>query len=307
MKRPMMRLGSTLFVAMVLAAVACKPSQGGSCDGNAKSCESPTSRYACTSGHYALETCKGEKGCKEENGTTTCDATRGDVGDPCVAENSTMCSTDGSARLHCEGGKLVFVNRCAGARGEVGCTIDDRGEAHCPNPFGKVGDSCTKVGFCTEDGTSELACKDGKLAPLHICRGDEKCVGLSGGPNCDRSTGMIGEECDPNNKELAVACEPTKETILTCKDGKLAQGPRCKGEGKCSVAHYGIDGRRHFQAMCDQSTAAVGDDCLKEGGLACSEDQKSRLICQMGKFTTDKVCKKSCEIHAADGTPFDCK
>ena len=46
---------------------------------------------------YTLETCKGPAGCAEANGATTCDSTRADVGDPCVAENTGACSVDGKA------------------------------------------------------------------------------------------------------------------------------------------------------------------------------------------------------------------
>ncbi len=298
----MKRLAS-LFAAAALLVAACKPTPGTSCSGHAKGCETPTSRLACSGGVYTLETCKGPAGCAEANGATTCDSTRADVGDPCVAENTGACSVDGKAKLLCQNGKLAFVTRCAGE----GCVVDDRGEAHCENPFAKEGDVCIKGSACTEDGTAELACTAGKMVPFHPCRGRKQCISIKTSPNCDRSVGMVGEPCDANDPELAVACDPKGDIILVCKGGKLVPGPTCKGKFKCDVNSYGRDGRSHYQAGCDQSLAELGDACLKEGGLACSGDLKSRLTCTAGVFALDKACKKGCELAAADGTKFDCK
>jgi hypothetical protein len=301
----------TLVVAAAFVAFAsCKPSAGGSCKENATSCDSPTSRYACISNHYVLETCKGANGCKEDKGTTTCDSSKGDVGDPCASANTAVCGTDGKSKLKCEDGKLVFVSRCS----KDGCSVDDSGNAHCNDPFAKVGDPCkidsTKTeranGACNEDFKSELRCKDGKFAVTHHCRGSEGCVPLSTGPWCDRSVASAGDECDPDKQEFAVACLESKDKMYTCVNHKLTREVRCGGEGKCYVRQYGQDGFSHYQAECDQSLAALGEECVKEGQPACSDDLKSKLMCQNGKFALDTACKKGCLVHAPDGTPFQC-
>jgi hypothetical protein len=310
----MRRLISVLGAALaVIAICACHPSQGGSCKENATSCESPTSRYACMTGHYMLETCKGENGCKETPKGVACDSSRGDVGDPCASANQYVCGTDNKSRLRCDDGKFVFVQRCS----KDGCTVDDNGGAHCTDPYAKVGDTCKQLpnqteraaGACNEDFKSELRCKDGKMALVHPCRGEQQCTPLTSGPWCDRSTSIAGDACDPNMPEFAVACEPQHEKMLTCKAGKLTQMVRCGGDNKCYVRTYGQDGFSHYQAECDQSLALLGEDCLKEGGFACAEDKKNRLVCQGGKFALDKPCKskKGCEVHAADGSPFGCE
>jgi hypothetical protein len=264
-------------------------------------------------GKYVLEACKGPNGCKETPKGVTCDSTLGDVGDPCAAANTYVCSTDKKTRLRCEDGKLAFVLRCS----KDGCSVDDNGGAHCNDPYAKIGDPCKQLsnqteraaGACNEDFKSELRCQNGKMALTHQCRGEEGCVPLTSGPWCDRSTAVMGDPCDPDKPEFSVGCEASKEAILTCKDGKLTQRVRCGGEGKCYVRTYGQDGFSHYQAECDQSLAQVGEDCRKEGGLACAEDLKTRLMCQMGKFVTEKQCKskKGCEVHAADGSPFGCE
>jgi hypothetical protein len=268
-------------------------------------------------GKYVLETCKGADGCKETPTGTTCDSSKGDVGDPCSSANQVVCGMDNKSKLRCEVengvGKLSFVSRCS----KDGCSVDDKGSAHCNDPFAKVGDPC-KInpaqndranGACNEDFKSELRCKDGKMALTHACRGEQGCVPLTTGPWCDRSTAILGDGCDPNTPEFSVACESSHEQMLTCNVGKLSKTVRCGGEGKCYVRTYGQDGFSHYQAECDQSLAEVGEDCIKEGGFACDGEKKSRLVCQGGKFALDRKCKskRGCEIHAADGSPFACE
>ena len=310
MKRPLALALASLVVASI-AFVDCKPSAGASCTENAAVCNSPTSHMACVTGHYVEETCKGPNGCKEANGKATCDTTKGDIGDPCASANMGVCGTDGKTKLRCDTGKLVFVSRCS----KDGCTTDDNNNAHCNDPFDRIGDDC-KIdatrseranGACNEDFKSELRCKDGKMALTHQCRGEQGCVPLSSGPWCDRSIGEAGDECDPDKQEFAVACDASKEKMYVCKSHKLASPVRCGGEGKCYVRQYGQDGFSHYQAECDQSLGAIGDDCVKEGQGACSDDLKNKLMCQNGKFVLDTACKKGCMVRAPDGTPFTCK
>jgi hypothetical protein len=308
-------IGVSAAVA-VLAAVClvdCKPSAGSSCTKNYDSCDSPTARYACMTGKYVLESCKGPDGCKETPKGVTCDASRGDVGDPCASANQYACSVDGKSRLRCDEGKLAFVARCS----KDGCSVDDNGGAHCNDPYAKVGDTCKMLpgqteraaGACNEDFKSELRCQGGKMALTHQCRGEQGCTPLTSGPWCDRSMGILGDDCDPNVPEFSVACESTKDTMLTCQNNKLSKVVRCGGEGKCYVRQYGQDGFSHYQAVCDQSLALIGEECVKDGALACAQDLQSRLVCSNGKFALDKLCKskKGCEVHAADGSPFGCE
>jgi len=309
----MKRIVSILVAAATLVVLLpdCKPSAGGSCTANATSCDSPTSRMACIDGKYTPQTCKGAGGCKEEKGTTTCDSSKGDLGDPCAAEGAAVCSTDGKEKLRCLKGKLELAARCA----KGPCQIADSGEGNCTWPYANVGDPCTPKpgaparasGACTEDFKSELACVSGKMAMAHVCGGEAGCAPLSSGPWCDRSIGKVGDDCDPKVEEFSVACDASKEKMLTCSGGKLTKSVRCGGEGKCYVRTYGKDGFSHYQAACDQSVATVGEDCVKEGDHACSDDMKDKLVCSGGKFSVDTPCKQGCLIHAPDGTAFVCK
>jgi hypothetical protein len=301
-----MRIRSAASVVATIAVVvvmSCKPKPGESCKEDSTSCSSPTSHLVCSGGVYVAETCKGPKGCAEVEGKVACDSSRADLGDPCVNINALICSTDQKTQLKCEGGKLAYFTRCGGV--EL-CTSNEKGEAFCSHPYGEVGDPCKEYGACTDDQKAELVCVGGKLANGNPCRGEEKCTPRSAGPVCDRSVANIGDACDEKNPELAVACTDAKDTILVCKNGKLVQGPKCGGEGHCGVARYGKDGRRHFQAECDQSLAEIGDDCLKDLAPACSTDLKSKLMCQAGKFVLDKPCKKGCEVNSVP-VKFECK
>jgi hypothetical protein len=309
--RAMKKIAVGFAVASLFVVFAsCKPSAGGECKENATSCDTPTSRFACIANRYVLETCKGAKGCKEEKGTTVCDSSKGDLGDPCAQANVTVCGTDGKTQYKCVEGKLAFVSRCS----KDGCSVDDNGAGHCNDPFAKVGDTCkndsTKTergnGACNEDFKSELRCKDGKFALTEYCRGAEGCVPLTTGPWCDRSVANQGDDCDPDKEEFARSCDNSKENIFTCVNHKLTRQVHCGGEGKCYVRQYGQDGFSHYQAECDQSLAKAGEECVKEGQPACSDDLKDRLMCSNGKFGLDTACKKGCMIHAPDGTPFQC-
>ncbi len=313
---------STVSVIIVLIA-ACKPSAGSACTENAKTCDTPTSRMACVNNKYVPETCKGEGGCKETPSGTTCDSAKGDVGDTCASANNFACSTDGKSKLRCEDGHFAFVQRCS----KDGCTVGDTATAHCNDPYGKVGDDCKynknaserANGACNEDFKSELRCKDGKMSLTNKCRGEAGCVPLTTGPWCDRSMAEPGDNCDANTPEFSVGCLASKEKILTCVGGKLTREVRCGGEGKCYVRQYGQDGFSHYQAVCDQSLAEVGEDCIKDGGLACQTDLTARLVCSNGKFAVDKPCnmkvahkkdepdRSGCMVHAPDGSPFGCE
>jgi hypothetical protein len=292
---------SVLFVALG----ACKPKPGDTCTQNYDECSSPTSRLACNLGNYVMETCKGPKGCASDGKVVTCDATRADVGDPCVATNTQVCSADGKSKLRCESGKYLLVAHCGGSDG---CTSNDKGEPYCSRAFLNDGETCQKdgAGACAQDEKTELVCKGGKMVLKNVCRGAEGCAAHSMGPICDRSTANIGEACEGKDPETSFSCAADKATVLVCKNGKFEQGPRCGGANKCGVATYGIDGRRHFRAECDQSAAIEGEACVAEMKPACSEDGTARLMCQNGKFVLEKKCKKGCEIGSTP-EPFQCK
>ncbi len=291
-------------ILIFLVSGACKPSIGGSCSEDRTDCSTPTSHFVCLAGHYGLDTCKGPKGCAIVDDKVVCDSSKGDEGDPCTVTNKAVCTSDGKTKVKCEAQKLVFVTQCGGVEG---CTSDDRGEAFCSHPFADPGDRCRgDEGACSNDQTYDLVCTAGKMVRRFDCRGEEKCTPRSAGPVCDRSVAQIGEPCDEKDPELTIACAPGNETVLVCKDKKLIQGPMCRGEYKCGVARYGIDGRRHFKSECDQSIADVGEDCVRELKPACASDLKAKLFCQNGKFVEEKKCKKGCEVHSVP-EPFACK
>jgi hypothetical protein len=294
----------SITVLIFLLMPACKPSVGGSCSEDRNDCTTPTSHFVCLAGHYGQETCKGAKGCKVENDKVACDTSRADEGDPCTVANKIVCTSDGKAKVKCENQKFVFLTKCGGVEG---CSVQDQGEAFCSHPFADVGDPCKEgEGACSDDQTYDLVCTGGKMARRFDCHGEEKCTPRSAGPVCDRSVAKIGEPCDEKDPELSIACAPDLTTALVCKAGKLVQGPMCRGEYKCGVARYGIDGRRHFKSECDQSIADVGEECLKELKPACASDLKAKLFCQNGKFVEERKCKLRCEVHSVP-EPFECK
>ena len=302
MRSPLPAICATAVVFLLFAS--CKPSVGGSCSEDATDCASATSHFVCLAGHWALETCKGPKGCAITDGKLACDATKGDEGDPCTVTNRAVCTSDGKAKVACIEQKLKFVTKCGGVEG---CTSDERGEAFCSHPYADPGDPCKEgEGACSNDQTYDLVCKGGKMERRFDCHGEEKCTPRSAGPVCDRSVAKIGEPCDEKDPELSIACAPDSTTVLVCKGGKLEQGPMCRGEYKCGVARYGIDGRRHFKSECDQSIADVGEDCVKELKPACASDLKAKLFCQNGKFVEERKCKLRCEVHSVP-EPFACK
>jgi hypothetical protein len=298
--------GTLLLLAFFGLVLACKPQPGDTCSENAQSCSSPTSRLTCLGGKYALELCKGPKGCTASGSTVACDATRGEAGDACVYEKTSICSIDGKSLLRCDDGHLALVSHCAAESGD-GCTVDGTGASHCPIPYADDGDPCKEGGACSADRTAELACKSGKMVKVHNCHGEEKCTPNPVSPVCDRSISDVGEPCNPDDADTAAACTAAGDTVLLCKKGKFVMGPRCLGANKCNVNRYAKDGRRHFESMCDQSIAAVGDECSTEGTMACSSDKKSRLHCDHGKFAVEKTCKKGCEIALdSPSDPFQC-
>ena len=301
------RMRHALPLLFLLALAACKPQPGDACTENAPACSTPTSRLTCLGGKFVLEPCGGPKGCTVSGNAVACDATRGDVGDTCVYEKTSVCSRDGHSYLRCEDGKLALRSHCSAESGD-GCTVDGTGESHCPLPFAVEGDPCKEGGGCSEDRTVELGCRAGKMVRQHVCHGDEKCTPNPTAPVCDRSVSEVGESCNSEDADTATACTAAGDAILVCKKGKLAQGPRCLGPNKCNVNRYAKDGRRHFEAACDQSIAHVGDDCPDEGKQACSDDKKSRLRCDHSKFAVEKACKKGCELALdSPDEPFRCK
>jgi len=73
----------------------------------------------CRGGRYAVEPCRGVRGCREQGGKLACDQTVAEPGDACARQTG-ACSPDGLSALVCEDARFVFQARCTG---EGGCSV----------------------------------------------------------------------------------------------------------------------------------------------------------------------------------------
>lgn len=144
----------------------------------------------------------------------------------------------------------------------------------------KVGRKCSPEGkeVCAGKGGA-LLCLDGKWTPMP-CRGGKGCSGEGATVECDQSVARAQEAC---HLESALTCAEDKRSTLTCKGNTWAASEVCGGPQGCqSVAHG---------ATCDSSIAHEGDKCTHQGSQACSQDKRSRMVCNGGKFALAEHCR----------------
>lgn len=285
----MSTLRRVVFLLFVLLAASCskKPKAGDKCEQAARACVDKTQGLYCADGVYQADTCKGPKGCYEEQGLTKCDLTGNDNGDPCPAalDGYSVCRADRKTRAMCKGGKYV-VESCTG---EDGCTTESPGMARCDRGDPAPGESCTsdaRLQFCASDKKAFVTCKDGKFVVRQKCPGPNGCRNMSAGViSCDPNGAFaVGDDCF----FLQNVCTQDGKTLLGCKDGKFALDKECPGPKRCS----GI--------QCDTGVAVENEPCIV-GDTACSLDKKSLLECKAPKkpedeptYTIAKKCKTAC-------------
>ncbi len=151
---------------------------GDPCKGDGGACsEDGKQRLRCHKDVMVAEfLCRGPDGCTVSGPKIKCDRTVGVAGDPCDPKLPGACTPDGSAALECREGKLVEVLKCRGPRR---CTTSWLG-VDCDWSVARPGDPCDEeeAGGCSEDGTSILVCKDGKLV---VTKKGCRCVVEDGG------------------------------------------------------------------------------------------------------------------------------
>lgn len=210
-------------------------------------------------------------------------------GGSCKIELKEVCVDEKSA-LACHDGKWEEMT----CRGPGGCS--SAGGAHpCDQSGAQGGDACNLVDHhvCSADKRAMLECKNNKWAVVQSCLGERGCAEEPNLVRCDNSIATAGDAC---REEPDYACTADKKAVLACKGGQFVQSRLCRGPNGCAVVGAKDKG---FTVACDDSVAAVGDPCEKDGHYSCSSDGRAVLACAGGKFTSDERCrsKEKCEIR----------
>lgn len=205
------------------------------------------------------------------------------AGDPCEKQGEIQC-IDKQHGAFCVNGKYEVLT-CEGA---TGCMMV-AGSGSCNHHDYQVGEACFEEGEpqCTGDKKAMIKCENSHWVKLNDCKGALGCVANAEGAKCDLGASAPGEPCSKENEGNA-SCTEDKKSILLCKGGKMEVGSTCKGRHGCRQMGTKLD--------CDSSTADLGDPCMDDGSMACSPDQKTRLVCKDGKMTKERDCKCSVMI-----------
>lgn len=268
------------FTALLLSA--CTPEVGGSCSDGDVTCKDANTKLFCKDGKYVAMACKGEEGCKEKDGTLTCDISGNADGDVCAKANEGKgrCSPDGKSQVLCLDEKVAVIP----CRGENGCETNGD-TSTCDRSIAKVDERCRNTGkACSDDKKQMLRCEEDKYIVDSECRGEKGCRVEGSKVICDQSVGLAGDPCTSGS-----ACSADGKQMLSCQDGKLALQTHCRGENGCR--------RDGSKIRCDQTHAEEGDKCSGEGA-ACSVDKKAMLDCKDGTFIKSKDCRfKDCSVE----------
>lgn len=214
-----------------------------------------------------LITCALAAGCKPREGSS-CKGTESFCADPATA-------------LACHGGKLVKVS----CKGPLGCSrYEDH--ANCDEAVANEGDACMGESddeyACSPDKTRALVCKGGTFARHLECRGKGGCSVDGRTLACDTS---IARANDPCKAQGALACSDDGKEVLGCELGRFGQRRFCRGPGGCTL--------RGDTPDCDDSIALDGDPCTTNGYIACAVDGKRELVCENGRFSMSRACRRS--------------
>ena len=109
--------------------------------------------------------------------------------------------------------------------------------ANCDQSIADVGEPCKKPGAkaCSLDQTQVLACTEGRMAPLYLCRGEGKCNSAGGKLSCDQTVAKLGDSCD-RGLSGHIACSQDKKALLACKDERFVASEKCKPGTRCTVS-----------------------------------------------------------------------
>ena len=122
---------------------------------------------ACKAGEFELAMkCAGQKGCYTQGTDIRCDASVGNVGDPCTEDDGMACAGDHKSRLVCKNKEFVTSEPCEGPNG---CSVK-AGKIYC-DFAGKVGGACGEddTWSCSADHKQEFVCRGKTLALAKVC------------------------------------------------------------------------------------------------------------------------------------------
>lgn len=160
----------------------------------------------------------------------------------------------------------------------------------------EAGKECSEDGARACHGTAEQLVCQGGLWRAFPCSGTKGCT-ASPTVSCDISGNSDGDACAAADDKSQVCGDAQR---VTCNAGKI-QVTACKGKNGCKESGG--------KATCDTTISEVGTDCPKdrEKAYACSLDEKTRLRCQNGRWTTEGSCrgKKGCFVGKDGGVYCD--
>jgi hypothetical protein len=203
------------------------------------------------------------------------------AGASCKLELKEVCIGDKQA-LACHDGKWEEMS----CKGPQGCAKAGSDYA-CDQTVAEDKDVCNVSDdhLCTADKKSMLECtKQRKWAFVQNCLGTKGCVLEAKKVTCDNSLANTGDDC---TEEDDYACSVDGKTALVCRAKKFIVASNCKGKLGCKVS----SDKNASKVECDDSIAAVGEPCEKEGHYACAPDEKSIVRCVSKKFVQDDKCK----------------
>jgi hypothetical protein len=215
-------------------------------------------------------------------------------GQPCESQGEATCK-DKTTFLECAGGKWEVVS----CRGADGCQTQGN-VVRCDESLAQDGEACgSREGdhySCSTDKKGELKCDGGKWKLVAKCSGPKGCEAQGLMVKCDQSVATEGDPCEAGTSGENFACTTDKKSELKCDGGKWKLVAGCKGPKGCEVQGLFV--------KCDNTMAAVGDPCSKDGDPACSVDGKSIVECRGGKFAVAQACPSACKV---DGVFVKCQ
>jgi hypothetical protein len=125
------------------------------------------------------------------------------------------------------------------------------------------------------------------------CLGPKGCTEAGGRIGCDTTITDLGAVC-PEALQATAACAGDGKSMLVCNARKWETQNKCLGAKGCSVSGDTVH--------CDESVSAAGDTCAHDGGMACTADGKTRLVCKDKKMVASSTCDgpEGCHVRGDD-------
>lgn len=212
-----------------------------------------------------------------------------DAGPPPPPREGTACETEAKdiclaadRALGCHGGKWEAM-RCTSC------------EKECEQTTSEVGEVCAIHDdyLCVPGGKAMMTCNGSyRWTTVQKCLGERGCVPERKKITCDNSIANAGDACVEDDD---YACSTDGKIALVCRGRVFTMASRCNGKKACRIVRD-----ETTRVECDDSIAAIGDPCEKEGHYSCAPDGKSIVRCVAKKFVQDDKCKKkeTCQVRA---------